>query len=310
MSIDNLISCVKRKNNPTVVGLDPMLEYIPQSVILPCFEKYGRNLKGAACAVLEFNKRLINALYMIIPCVKLQSAYYELYGFEGVAALRHTADYARERGLYVILDGKRNDIGSTASAYARAYLGETSLLGGESLAAFGADALTVNPFLGSDGVLPFLSFGKAVFILLRTSNPSSYEIQNLRVEDVSTGNSKSFYLVLADYISSWGSDSIGENGFSNVGAVVGATHPAELAELRRLMPDTFFLVPGYGAQGAGAADVSGAFNKDGLGAVINASRSVMCAWKNDPRFGEDEFDEAAAVYAQKMRDDILAALQA
>lgn len=308
MSLDNLISCIKKKNNPTVVGLDPMLEYIPPSVAAPCFQKYGRNFKGAACALLEFNKRLIDALYQIIPCVKLQSAYYELYGFDGISVLKQTLDYARERGLYVIVDGKRNDIGSTATAYAKAYLGATSLSEGTDVPAFGADALTVNPFLGSDGVLPFLSFGKAVFILLRTSNPSSSEIQSLSVVGSSTSTVKSLYLVLADYISSWGKSSIGKNGFSNVGAVVGATHPAELAELRRLMPDTFFLVPGYGAQGAGAADVSGAFNKDGVGAVVNASRSVMCAWKSDSRFRESDFDKAAAAYAQKMRDDILSAL--
>lgn len=305
MSLDTLISFIKEKNNPTVVGLDPLLEYVPPDIVARNFDKYGEGLKGASYAILEFNKRLIDALYEIIPSVKLQAAYYELYGFHGIYAMKETVDYAKKQGLYVILDGKRNDIGSTACAYAAAYLGKTSVSEGKYEAAFDADALTVNPFLGSDGVIPFLSFGKAVFLLLRTSNPSSYEIQNLCVVDRETGKEKSFYLVLADYISSWGKKSIGDNGFSNVGAVVGATHPMELAELRLSMPDTFFLVPGYGAQGADASAVSGAFNKDGMGAIVNASRSVMCAWKNDPQFKFSDFDRAAKVYAEKMRDDIL-----
>ncbi len=299
--IDILIEKIKEKNNPTVAGLDPKLDYLPQEMIDASFEKYGATFEGAADAIFEFNKTLIDALCDIVPAVKPQSAYYEMYGVEGIICLKKTMEYARSKGMYVILDAKRGDIGATSEAYAKAYLGKTAI-GDSQIPAFGADCMTVNPYLGTDGVKPFVEQSvnnkKSIFVLVKTSNPSSGELQDL----ISGG--KPIYEHMADLVKSWGIDNLGKYGYSQVGAVVGATYPEQAEKLRKLMPHTYFLVPGYGAQGGKASDVAKSFNGDGLGAIVNASRSIMCAYKKNG----GSVGEAARAEAIRMRDDILSAL--
>jgi len=296
MSMDKLIERINEMENPTVAGLDPKLSYIPGFITEEAFKTYGENFCGAAHAILRFNKCLIDELCGIIPAVKPQSAYYEMYGWEGVKAFFDTIQYAKQKGMYVIADVKRNDIGSTAEAYARAYLGTTPV-GSTQPEAFNADAATVNGYLGSDGVLPFLEWNKAIFVLVKTSNPSSGEIQDIHAQNAA------IYRHMAGLVEKWGKGSIGKYGYSNVGAVVGATYPKQLSELREQMPHTFFLVPGYGAQGAGADDIVGAFDKKGSGAIINASRSLMCAYRKSGGSQED-FAKAAKAEAERMRDEI------
>ena len=299
--IDKLIDKIKEMNNPTVAGLDPKLDYLPEEMKKAAFDKYGATFEGAAAAIFEYNKELIDALCDIVPAVKPQSAYYEMYGIEGIKCLKKTMEYAKSKGMIVILDGKRGDIGATSEAYAAAYLGKTKL--GESTeAAFDADFLTVNPYLGTDGIAPFINEcadnGKGVFILVKTSNKSSGELQDLK------SGGRFIYEHMADLVKQWGSDIVGTHGYSSAGAVVGATYPQQAEQLRELMPRTYFLVPGYGAQGGGAKDVAPCFNKDGLGAIVNASRSIMCAYmKNGGTVGE-----AARAEAIRMRDDILSVL--
>ncbi len=299
--IDTLIEKIKEKGNPTVAGLDPKLAYLPEEMKKKAFDQYGETFEGAANAIFEFNKELIDALYDIVPAVKPQSAYYEMYGIEGIKCLKKTIDYAKEKGMYVILDAKRGDIGATSEAYATAYLGNTEI-GEKTEPAFDADCLTVNPYLGSDGVLPFVkmceSRNKSIFALVKTSNKSSGELQDLK------SGGRYIYEVVAELVKEWGSTTIGMYGYSNVGAVVGATYPEQAEVLRKLMPHTYFLVPGYGAQGGGAKDVVPCFNNDGMGAIVNASRSIMCAYmKNGGSVGE-----AARQEAIRMRDDITSAL--
>lgn len=299
--IDTLIEKIKEKGNPTVAGLDPKLAYLPEEMKKKAFDQYGETFEGAANAIFEFNKELIDALYDIVPAVKPQSAYYEMYGIEGIKCLKKTIDYAKEKGMYVILDAKRGDIGATSEAYATAYLGSTEI-GEKTEPAFDADCLTVNPYLGSDGVMPFVkmceSRNKGIFALVKTSNKSSGELQDLK------SGGRYIYEVVADLVKEWGSTTIGMYGYSNVGAVVGATYPEQAEVLRKLMPHTYFLVPGYGAQGGGAKDVVPCFNNDGMGAIVNASRSIMCAYmKNGGSVGE-----AARKEAIRMRDDITSAL--
>lgn len=289
--------------NPTVAGLDPKLDYVPSFIKEKCFEKYGKNLEGAAQALLEFNKALIDALCDIVPAVKPQAAYYEMYGWQGVKALAETIAYAKSKGMYVITDGKRNDIGTTMEAYAAAHLGTTEIEGSE-VEAFGADALTVNGYLGSDGIKPLLKIcgekDKSIFVLVKTSNKSSGELQD-KITD-----GKTVYETMGNMCENWGRELTGKSGYSAVGAVVGATYPEMLGELREKLPHTFFLVPGYGAQGGGANDVKYAFDKNGIGAVINSSRGIMCAWKKEDGATENDFAEAARREAIRMRDDIRA----
>lgn len=297
MSMDLLIKKIIEKKNPTVVGLDPNLEQMPPELLARNVEKYGKNLKAAAEAIYEFNTGIIDAVCDIIPAVKPQSAYYEMYGPEGVEVLKRTMQYAREKGLYVIADVKRNDIGSTATAYAKAYLGEVEIAG-EKIAPFGADCVTVNGYLGSDGLNPFITlckeYDKSMFVLVKTSNPSSSELQDLVVGD------KTIYRTMAEAVSKLGESVVGEYGYSSVGFVVGATHPRELTELRAACPNSFFLVPGYGAQGATAEDLKGAFDKNGLGAIINSSRGIIYAWK---KTGTD-FKDASRDAALAMKKDL------
>lgn len=300
--IDVLIDKIIEKNNPTVAGLDPKLDYIPNDIKEKAFKEYGVGFEGAAVAIFEFNKVLIDALYDIVPAVKPQSAYYEMYGIEGIKCLKKTIDYAKAKGMYVILDAKRGDIGATSEAYAAAYLGKTSI-GDKLESAFDADCLTVNPYLGTDGIAPFIkecaANDKGVFILVKTSNKSSGEIQDLK------SGGKCIFEHMADLVKEWGSEIVGTHGYSSAGAVVGATYPEQATALRAQMPRTYFLVPGYGAQGGGAKDVAPCFNKDGLGAIVNASRSIMCAYmKNGGTVGD-----AARAEAIRMRDDILSVIK-
>ena len=303
MAFDRLIEKIVKMQNPTVAGLDPKLDYVPASIREKCFEKYGKTLEGAAAALLEFNKALIDSLCDIVPAVKPQAAYYEMYGWQGVKALSETIAYAKSKGMFVMTDGKRNDIGTTMEAYATAHLGTTAV-DGEMIDAFGADALTVNGYLGTDGIKPLAKIceekDKGIFVLVKTSNPSSGELQDMKLDTDET-----VYEHMGRMCEGWGSSLMGKYGYSAVGAVVGATYPEQLAEMREKLPHTFFLVPGYGAQGGGAEDVKNAFDKNGLGAIINSSRGIMCAWKNQDGMSEDDFAKAARNEAIRMRDEIL-----
>lgn len=300
MSIDILINKIKEKSNPSVAGLDPKVEYVPQFIREKAYAKYGRNIKGATEAIWEFNKGLIDALYDVVPAVKPQSAFYEMYGLAGEEVLARTIAYAKEKGLYIILDVKRNDIGSTAEAYSRAYLGKVEIEG-ELFDANPVDSITVNPYLGTDGIAPFVNdckeYGKSIFTLVKTSNPSSGELQDLMNDD------KKIYERVAELVNGWGSEVIGKSGYSSVGAVVGATYPEQAEILRKLMPKAYFLVPGYGAQGGNAKDVAKSFNDDGLGAIVNSSRGIMCAYKKGD-WKEEQFAEAARAEAVRMKNEL------
>lgn len=302
MSFDRLIKNITEKQNPTVAGLDPKLDFIPEYIKSEAYSKYGKNLEGAAEALLEFNKALIDALYDIVPAVKPQAAYYEMYGWQGVRTLQKTIAYAQEKGMFVITDAKRNDIGTTMEAYAKAHIGITDVEG-VRCTAFGSDALTVNGYLGTDGIKPLLDIckndDKGIFVLVKTSNPSSGELQDRKLDDQLT-----VYQTMGNMCENWGKDTITEYGYSSVGCVVGATYPEQLSELRSKLPHTFFLVPGYGAQGGGAKDVAGAFDENGRGAVINSSRGIMCAYKKE-NIDEHEFAAAARREALRMRDEII-----
>lgn len=304
MSIDLLVKKIKEKNNPSVAGLDPKIEYVPDFIKQKAYDEYGKNLKGACEAIWEFNKGLIDALCDVVPAVKPQSAFYEMYGLYGEELMHRTIRYAKEKGLYIILDVKRNDIGSTAQAYSKAYLGKVDI-DGEEISPCDVDCITVNPYLGSDGVMPFVEdckkFDKAIFALVKTSNPSSGELQDL------ISGEKHIYEYAAECVNKWNEDTIGESGYGAVGAVVGATYPEQAKVLRKLMPKSYFLVPGYGAQGGGAKDVVPCFNQDGLGAVVNSSRGIMCAYKKAD-CGDEGFAEAARAEAIRMRDEINKAL--
>ena len=306
---DRLAEAIKAKNNPSVLGLDPRLEYIPESIKAESRKQVDNEFQAAAESIVEFNRRLIDSTCDIIPIIKPQVAYYEMFGVEGLRALDETINYAHRKGLIVIADGKRNDIGPTAEAYSSAFLGKTDIFG-KACRAFNADALTVNAYLGVDGIKPFLGDcmkeEKGIFVLVKTSNPSSGQLQDMILED-----GRRVYEVMADLVREWGETLKGDNGYSSVGAVIGATYPEQLKELRVRMPGAWILVPGYGAQGGGAKDVAPAFDRQGLGAVVNASRSLMCAYKLDQwkdKFTQEEFAEAARAEAIRMRDDILSAI--
>lgn len=302
MSLDRLMEKIAEKQNPTVLGLDPMLEAMPEPVLARAFAAHGETLEGAAAAILDFNRGMIDALCDVVPAVKPQCAYYELYGWQGMKALAETVDYAKKRGLYVIIDGKRNDIGTTMAAYAAAHLGKTKV-GSAEWTAFGGDALTVNGYLGSDGILPLLNVcgqeDKGVFVLVKTSNPSSGELQDRAFSQGSTVMRE-----MGALCERWGAGLPGRYGYSGVGAVVGATYPEQLAELRRLLPKTFFLVPGYGAQGGGAKDVAGGFDRNGLGAAVNSSRAILYAYRKEG-CAPEAYAAAARREALRMRDALL-----
>jgi len=300
MSPDNLIASIAKTQNPTVVGLDPQLDLIPEFLKKNAYEKYGETLKGAAKAVVKFNKGLIDALYEIVPAVKPQLAFYEALGIEGVKAFHKTVLYAKNRGMYVIADGKRNDIGSSAEGYAQAYLGKVRI-GDNSYSPFPVDALTVNAYLGSDGLTPFIEAckenNKFMFILAKTSNKSSGELQDKLIGDAKV------YEIIGQMCEKL---AFGEKkyGYSGIGAVVGATYPEQIRELRSKLPNTFFLIPGYGAQGGSAEDVKHAFDKNGLGGIVNSSRGIIAAYKKE-RCDERDYAGAARREAVRMRDDLM-----
>ena len=300
-AIDILIDKIRETNNPTVMGLDPRYEMLPECIK----SKYGTDVKSVCEGILEYNKALIDATYDIIPAVKPQIAFYEMFGVDGINCFKETCKYAKEKGMIVIADVKRGDIGSTAAGYSNAYLGETPV-GDKKESFFDIDFVTVNPYLGVDGIKPFIEdakkYGKGIFILVKTSNPSSAELQDLKLE---TG--EAVYEKVAELVKNWGEELIGEKGYSSVGAVVGATHPTQLKDLRKLMPNTFFLIPGYGAQGGKAEDIALGFDKDGVGGIVNASRSLMCAYKSDlwkDEFGDERFAEATRAEAIRMRNEL------
>lgn len=301
MSFDRLIEKIAEKQNPTVAGLDPKLDYVPEYLREKAFAKYGETLKGAAKALWWFNKGLIDALWDIVPAVKPQAAYYEMYGYAGMKTLYKTQEYARSKGLFVITDAKRNDIGSTMEAYAAAHLGRIRV-GSEEIEPFLSDALTVNGYLGSDCIKPVIKvckeYDKGMFVLAKTSNPSSGELQDLKIGD------RTVYEVMGDMCEEWGKDIEGKYGYSGVGIVAGATYPEQLDILRKRLRHTFFLIPGYGAQGASAKDISAAFDGNGLGGIVNSSRGIMCAYQKE-KCGEKQFAAAARREAIRMRDEIM-----
>ncbi len=300
MSMDLLVKKIKEKSNPSVAGLDPKIDYVPMYIREKAYAQYGKNLKGATEAIWEYNKGLIDALYDVVPAIKPQSAFYEMYGLEGEEVMHRTIKYAKEKGLYIILDVKRNDIGTTAEAYSKAYLGKVDI-DGELVDACPVDCVTVNPYLGTDGIKPFVddckTYDKAIFSLVKTSNPSSGEFQDKMIGD------KHLFEIVAEQVNVWNEDTIGESGYGAVGAVVGATYPEQAQILRKLMPKSYFLVPGYGAQGGNAKDVAHSFNDDGLGAIVNSSRGIMCAYKKGD-WKEEQFAEAARAEAIRMREEL------
>lgn len=294
--MDRLIKAIAEKQNPTVVGLDTRFAYIPG------IRPGEGNIQGKTEAILKYNKNIVDHVYEYVPAVKVQIAYYEMLGLAGIECFLETVDYAEKKGLLVMADAKRNDIGATAEAYAEAFL-STEKPGDEL---FFADYLTVNPYLGEDGIQPFIQqcaeHDKGIFVLVKTSNPSSGQLQDQVLQ-----NGQKVYRHMGNLVGEWGEDLIGESGYSRVGAVVGATYPEELSELRSAMPHTFFLVPGYGAQGGGAADVIGGFDTNGTGAIINASRSVLCAWMREPwknEYTPAQYGQAARAEVIRMRDDL------
>ena len=304
--INKLISNIKRTNAPIVVGLDPMLSYIPEHVQKKAFAEFGETLEGAAEAIWQFNKEIIDKTYDIIPAVKPQIAMYEQFGIPGLVSFERTVKYAKEKGLVVIGDVKRGDIGSTSAAYATAHLGHVEV-GSRSCTAFDEDFATVNPYLGSDGIKPFTEVckkeNKGIFVLVKTSNPSSGEFQDRLIDG------RPLYEWMGEKVAEWGSDCMGD-GYSYVGAVVGATYPEQGRILRKLMPKTYILVPGYGAQGGKGADLVDFFNEDGLGAIVNSSRGIIAAYKNEKyaRYGAENFADASRAAVIDMVEDINGAL--
>ncbi|MCD8221008.1 MAG: orotidine-5'-phosphate decarboxylase [Clostridiales bacterium] len=300
--IQKLIQKIQETKAPICVGLDPMLNYIPEQILTRSYKELGETLEGAADAVWNFNKEIIDHTWDLIPAVKPQIAMYEQFGIEGLKIYEKTVRYCQEKGLVVIGDAKRGDIGSTSAAYAVAHLGKVQV-GGNVFRAFDTDFVTVNPYLGTDGVKPFVDVckkeDKGIFVLVKTSNPSSGEFQDRQIDG------KPLYEHVADKVVEWGSD-CKDGRYSNVGAVVGATYPEMSAALRRQMPDTYFLVPGYGAQGGTAKDLKACFNEDGLGAVVNSSRGIIAAYRQEKyaRFGAEHFAEASRQAVIDMVTDI------
>ncbi len=300
MSFDRLIERIAKTQNPTVVGLDPTLDFIPNNIKNKAFAKHGETLKGAAAAVYRYNKLIIDGIADIVPAIKPQSAFYEALGYHGVKTFYKTIQYAKKKGLFVIADGKRNDIGSTVAQYANAYLGTTKV-GMSEFEAFGADALTVNGYEGTDGIAPLVDnckkYDKGIFVLVKTSNPSSGELQDLKIGE------REVYSVMGELCTKWGEDNIGKYGYSAVGVVVGATYPEQLTQMREQLKTSVILIPGYGAQGGGARDVAPGFDKNGCGAIVNASRSIITAWKADG--APSNASEAAREAALLMKSEIM-----
>lgn len=304
--IRKLTDKIKKTNAPIVVGLDPMLKYIPSHITGKAYEEFGETLEGAAEAIWQFNKEIVDNIYDLVPAVKPQIAMYEQFGIEGLKAFKKTLDYCKEKDLIVIGDIKRGDIGSTSEAYAVGHLGKVAV-GGKSYAGFDEDFATVNPYFGTDGIKPFIDVckqeKKGIFILVKTSNPSSGEFQDRLVDG------RPLYEIVGEKVAQWGGLHMGDS-YSYVGAVVGATYPEMGKALRRIMPKAYILVPGYGAQGGKGADLVDFFNEDGLGAIVNSSRGIIAAYQQEKyaEYGEKCFAEAARAAVEDMRDDIMSAL--
>ncbi|MBS6194417.1 MAG: orotidine-5'-phosphate decarboxylase [Clostridiales bacterium] len=306
--INKLIEKIEKTHAPIVVGLDPMLNYVPEHIQKKAFAEYGETLEGAAEAIWQFNKGIVDATYDLIPAVKPQVAMYEQFGLEGMKAFKKTVDYCHEKGLVVIGDVKRGDIGSTSEAYAVGHLGKVQV-GSNSFYGFDEDFATVNPYLGSDGIKPFIKVckeeNKGLFILVKTSNPSSGEFQDRLIDG------RPLYEWVGEQVAAWGKEHMGDS-YSYIGAVVGATYPEQGKILRKVMPKTFILVPGYGAQGGRGKDLVHFFNEDGLGAIINSSRGIIAAYKQEAyaKFGGENFADASRQAVEDMVADIDGALQA
>lgn len=300
--IRQLIEKIQKTKASICVGLDPMLSYVPEHIQAAAFEQYGETLEGAAEAIWQFNKEIVDHTFDLIPAVKPQIAMYEQFGIEGLKVYKRTVDYCKEKGLVVIGDAKRGDIGSTSAAYATGHIGSVQV-GSKTYSGFDTDFLTVNPYLGTDGVKPFVdvcnSHDRGLFVLVKTSNPSSGEFQDRLIDG------RPLYEWVAEKVVEWGNASM-DGDYSNVGAVVGATYPEMSRILRNLMPHTYFLVPGYGAQGGTAEDLKHCFNKDGLGAVVNSSRGIIAAYKQEKykKFGTEHFAEASRQAVMDMVADI------
>ncbi len=305
--IQKLIAKIQKTNAPIVVGLDPMLNYIPEQIKAAAFAEFGETLEGAAEAVWQYNKAIVDEVYDLIPAVKPQIAMYEQFGIPGLQAFKRTVDYCKEKDLVVIGDVKRGDIGSTSAAYATAHLGQVQV-GSQLLTPFGEDFATVNPYLGSDGIKPFLEVckeeKKGIFILVKTSNPSSGEFQDRLIDG------KPLYELVGEKVAEWADSCMGDQ-YSYVGAVVGATYPEMGKTLRKVMPKSFILVPGYGAQGGKGADLVHFFNEDGLGAIVNSSRGIIAAYKQEKyaKFGAEHFAQASRAAVEDMIADISGALE-
>lgn len=300
--IEKLVERIKKLEAPIVVGLDPTLNFVPGFLLDKAINEKGETLEAAADAIFEFNKKIVDAVYDLIPAVKPQIAMYEQFGIPGLMAYKQTVDYCHEKGLLVIGDAKRGDIGSTSTAYAIGHLGKVKI-GSTEIAPIDTDFLTINPYMGSDSVVPFVEeckkYDKGLFILVKTSNPSSGEFQDQKV------GKKAVYELVGKKVDEWGAELI-KNGYSDVGAVVGATYPEMGEVLREIMPKAYILVPGYGAQGGTAAELKPFFNKDGLGAIVNSSRGIIAAYKQEKyaEYGAEGFAEAARAAVIDMKNDI------
>ncbi len=306
--INQLVSKIKQLNAPIVVGLDPMLKYIPKHIQDAAFAECGETLEGAGEAIWQYNKGIVDAIYDLVPAVKPQIAMYEQFGIPGLVAFQKTVKYCKEKGLVVIGDIKRGDIGSTSEAYAVGHLGKVAV-GSKEYYGFDEDFATVNPYLGSDGVKPFIKVckeeKKGIFVLVKTSNPSSGEFQERLVDG------KPLYEIVGEQVAAWGSECMGDS-YSYVGAVVGATYPEQGKILREIMPKAFILVPGYGAQGGKGSDLVHFFNQDGLGAIINSSRGIIAAYQQEKyaKYGEQGYADASRAAVLDMKEDIAQALAA
>lgn len=308
--INKLVAQIKKTGAPIVVGLDPMMKFIPEHIKEKAFAEFGETLEGAAEAIWQYNKAIVDAIYDLVPAVKPQIAMYEQFGLPGLSAFYKTVQYCKEKGLVVIGDIKRGDIGSTSEAYAVGHLGKVQV-GSRSYYGFDEDFVTVNPYLGSDGVNPFIKVckeeKKGIFVLVKTSNPSSGEFQDRQIADA--GN-RPLYEVVGEQVAKWGETHMGDT-YSYVGAVVGATYPEMGKVLRKIMPKSYILVPGYGAQGGKGADLVHFFNEDGLGAIVNSSRGIIAAYQQEKyaRFGAENFADASRAAVLDMKEDIEQALQ-
>ena len=304
--INKLVEKIKKTEAPIVVGLDPMLAYVPEHVQQKAFAQYGETLEGAAEAIWQFNKEIVDHVCDLVPAVKPQIAMYEQFGVPGLAAFRKTVEYCKSKDLIVIGDIKRGDIGSTSAAYAIGHLGKVRV-GSREYVPFDEDFATVNPYLGSDGINPFIKVcqeeKKGIFVLVKTSNPSSGEFQDRRIEN------RPLYEHVGEMVAEWGAQCMGDS-YSYVGAVVGATYPEIGKVMRKVMPKAYILVPGYGAQGGQGKDLAHFFNEDGLGAIVNSSRGIIAAYKQDAyaQFGPEHFGEASRAAVEAMKADIQSAL--